>query len=152
VTSSAALGHANRMSNQFDSYPHSDVCLLLRAHAEQRWLSREVIPVVRQIETGEHLPEEQIGAALAYLEITWIEAVRRAEETDTARSHLDDAPVVDALSSEETPHAQSSERDLDLCGRARRYFAAVHALRETAARRVASLLDTPVDVRARARH
>ena len=29
-----------------------DVTLLLRAHAEQRWLSREVLPVVRQLETG----------------------------------------------------------------------------------------------------
>jgi hypothetical protein len=141
------------MSTQFDSYPSSDVCLLLRAHAEQSWLSREVIPVVRQIETGDHLPEEQIGAALAYLEITWIEAVRRAEETDAARSHLDDVAVVDAPSSEEMPREQrSSERDLDLCRRARRYFAAVHALREAAARRVASLLDTPIDARARARH
>ena len=52
-----------------------DVTLLLRAHSEQRWLSREVIPVVRQIETGERLPEEQLPAALAYLEVIWVEAV-----------------------------------------------------------------------------
>jgi hypothetical protein len=40
-----------------------DLALLPRAHSEQRWLSREVIPVVGQIETGRRLPEDQLPAA-----------------------------------------------------------------------------------------
>ena len=63
--------------------PPSDICLLLRAHAEQRWLCHEVLPVLRQLERGDSLPEEQLGAALAYLEVLWIEASQRAAETDT---------------------------------------------------------------------
>src|ERR1700684_2451797 len=69
--------------------PPTDVSLLLRAHAEQRWLSGEVIPVVRQIETRERLPEDQLPAAVAYLEVIWVEALGRARETESARGHLD---------------------------------------------------------------
>lgn len=103
----------------------SDVCLLLRAHAEQRWLSREVIPVLRQLQTREHLPEEQIGAALAYLEVIWVEAQQRAKETDAAAIHLGER------SSEQTP----------LTGKASRYHHAVKNLREVARGRVSVLLD-----------
>ena len=65
--------------------PTSDISLLLRAHAEQRWLSHEVLPVLRQLEQRDCLPEEQLGAALAYLEVLWIEASQRAAETDAAQ-------------------------------------------------------------------
>src|SRR2546423_1828532 len=68
--------------------PTSDISLLLRAHAEQRWLSHEVLPVLRQLEQRDCLPEEQLGAALAYLEVLWIEASQRAAETDAAYSEL----------------------------------------------------------------
>jgi hypothetical protein len=44
------------------------VSLLLRVHAEHRWLAREVLPVVRQIETPGELPSWQTEAAHAYLE------------------------------------------------------------------------------------
>ena len=41
------------------SHP-SDICLLLRAHGEQRWLTPEVVPVLRQLEQRERAPR---GAA-----------------------------------------------------------------------------------------
>src|ERR1700736_2002660 len=68
--------------------PTSDISLLLRAHAEQRWLCHEVLPVLRQLEQRDSLPEEQLGAALAYLEVLWIEASQRAAETDAASAEL----------------------------------------------------------------
>jgi hypothetical protein len=109
--------------------PPPDVSLLLRAHAERRWLSREVIPVVRQIETSEGLPDEQLPAALAYLEVIWAEALGRARETDAERRRLDEREAA------EQP----------LLARARRYHAVVRDLRETVARRVARLLSPSSD-------
>ncbi len=119
------------MSHHSDQSPPSDVCLLLRAYAEQRWLSREVVPVLRQLESPDELPEEQLGAALAYLEVIWLEAARHAAETDAAFAALDDA----ALDAEEA-----------LPSKARRYHAAVRFLREAVDRRVSTLLATPEDV------
>lgn len=107
--------------------PPPDVSLLLRAHSEQRLLSREVIPVVRQLETGERLPEEQLPAATAYLEVIWAEAAARARETDAALRHLEDLQL--------PPQP--------LPTRARRYHAAVSGLREAVARRVARLIAAP---------
>ncbi len=97
-----------------------DVTLLLRAHSEQRWLSREVIPVVRQLETGEHLPEEQLPAAVAYLEVIWVEAGGLAREADAALRRLDAG---------------------DGAQEARRYHATVRALREAVARQVTPLIE-----------
>jgi hypothetical protein len=111
-----------------------EVSLLLRAHAEQRWLSREVVPVARQIATREALPEEQLPAALAYLEVIWHEAVHRAGDTDKALTCLD-------LS---LPPPQSPDC-MALAARARRYRAAVLVLRETVSRRVAGLLTVPCE-------
>jgi hypothetical protein len=109
------------MSDLHDLSP--DVSLLLRTHSEQRWLSREVLPVVGQIETPEQLPEEQLPAAAAYLEVLWAEAAARARETDSARRHLDGV-----------------ESALPLTPRARRYHAVVRAFREAVARRVVPLI------------
>src|SRR4029077_11051186 len=120
-----------RMSHHSDPSPPSDVCLLLRAHAEQRWLSREVVPVLRQLQTPDELPEEQLGAALAYLEVTWLEASRLAAETDAAFAALDDTTPADA---EET-----------LPCKARRYHAAVRFLREAIAGAVSALIVAPDD-------
>jgi hypothetical protein len=106
------------------SSPPPDVSLLLRAHAERRWLSREVVPVLRQIETSEDLPDEQLPAAAAYLEVIWAEALTRARETDAERRRLDERPP--------------TEQPLLL--RAHRYHAVVHSLRDAVARRVALLL------------
>ncbi len=104
--------------------PPPDVSLLLRAHAERRWLSREVIPVLRQIETSEGLPDEQLPAAVAYLEVIWEEALSRARDTDAERHRLDERSPV------EQP----------LLAKAHRYHATVRSLREAVARRVARLL------------
>ena len=118
------------MSNYPDqpTSPPSDVCLLLRAYAEQRWLSREVVPVLRQLETPDELPEEQLGAALAYLEVTWLEASRHAAETDAALADLEAA----RLAAEEA-----------LPSKARRYHAAVRFLREAVGRHVDAFIAAP---------
>src|SRR5271154_6807039 len=114
-----------QMTNQSDSSPLSDVCLLLRAHAEQGWLSHELVPVLRQLEHRDALPEEQLGAALAYLEALWAEAAQRAADTEAAYADLDaiEASANPALSKE-----------------ARSYHLAVCTLRESLARHVAQLL------------
>jgi hypothetical protein len=115
------------MPNQSNLSLPSDVCLLLRADAERRWLHREVIPVLRQIETCERLDEDALGAALAYLEAMWDEAQLRAGATDAARA---------SLSAEE-------EQEAELPARAGRYHAAVRALREVVAIRVAPFVGRP---------
>ncbi|HEV3070349.1 MAG TPA: hypothetical protein VGY76_02865 [Solirubrobacteraceae bacterium] len=135
-----------RSSHQPPNTATPEVSLLLRAHAEQRWLSREVVPVVRQLSTrealpeeqlpaaSEALPEEQLPAALAYLEVIWIEAVQRAGDTDKALTCLD-------LS---LPPPQAPDC-LALATRARRYRAAVLVLREAVSQRVAELLAWPAE-------
>lgn len=117
------------MSDSSNLTPPPDVSLLLRLHAEQRWLSQEVIPVVRQIETRERLPEEQLPAAIAYLKVTWAEALRHARETETAHHQLDEFGLLKQA----------------LPTKARRYHAAVRVLREAVARRVAPLLAAPAE-------
>ena len=66
----------------------ADVCLLLRAHGESRWLSNELTPVLREVEQRETISERQLATALAYLEVLWIEACARARETESARVEL----------------------------------------------------------------
>ena len=112
--------------------PTSDICLLLRSHAEQRWLCHEVLPVLRQLEHRDSLPEEQLGAALAYLEVLWIEASQRAAETDSAYLALQ----VESLYGEAPLH-----------GKARSYHAAVIRLREAIARHVVQLVAAPSEER-----
>lgn len=115
-------GNSNRPST-------FDVCLLLRAHAESRWLSNELAPVLREIEQRETISDQQMGAALAYLEVLWIEACARARETESARVELD------ALGSGEQ----------SLPEKARRYHAAVRRLRDGVERRVNAQLALPAD-------
>jgi hypothetical protein len=118
------------MTHQSDPSRPPDICLLLRAHAEHRWLTHEVLPVLLQVEQRDSLPEEQLGAALAYLEVLWIEASQRACETDTAYAKLD---------------ATATNGDRALHANARSYHAAVHALRSSLAPRVSQLLAAPND-------
>ncbi len=99
-----------------------DICLLLRAHGEQRWLIFEVLPVLRQIETPDSIPEDQLGAAYAYLEMLWMDARRRARETD-ACARL---------------NHNGAERDHVLYEKASRYHAAVRRLRVAIGQRIAS--------------
>jgi hypothetical protein len=124
------------MSHYSDPSPPSDVNLLLRAHAEQRWLAREVLPVLRQLRATGELPEEQLGAALAYLEVTWLEAVRLAAETDAAFAALDGGAAV--------PGAEEA-----LPSKARRYHTVVRTLREAIARHVSALVAAPCEEAAR---
>jgi hypothetical protein len=102
-----------------------DICLLLRAHGEQRWLVSEVVPVLRQIERPGSIPEDQLGAALAYLETLWLDASRRAAETDAAYAQLDTV---------------GSNGDRVLFEKARRYHAAVRRLRGAVGHRVHRLI------------
>lgn len=124
------------MSESIDKLeaPPADVGLMLRAHAELRCLSRELIPVLREVETRDGLPEEQLGAAMAYLEVTWMQARRRAAETDCARDELTVAPP--------PSFAGGGRRQRELHGRACRYYEGVKALREAVGQRVALALET----------
>jgi hypothetical protein len=118
------------MTDPSDSSPPCDVHLLLRAHAQQHWLSREVVPVLRDLEQPDSLPEEQLGAALAYLEVLWIDASRRAAETDAASAELD---------------AASTNGGGALHAEVRRYHDAVRTLHDCIAGRVAKRLAGPGD-------
>lgn len=110
--------------------PASDVCLLLRAHAESRWLSNELTPVLREVERRESISDQQMATALAYLEVMWIEACARARETESARVELD------ALGG----------ADQGLIEKAHRYHVAVRRLRDTIELRVCRLLAVPEDL------
>jgi hypothetical protein len=118
------------MTDHPPASPTSDICLLLRAHAESRWLSHEVVPVLRQLERRDELPEEQLGAALAYLEVLWIEASQRAAETDAASAELE---------------AWRTHADPPLQQKATTYHRAVLNLREIIASRVARLVAVPAE-------
>jgi hypothetical protein len=108
----------------------ADVCLLLRAHAESRWLSNELAPVLREVEDRDSISERQIGTALAYLEVLWIEACGRARETESARVELDALGAPDQA----------------LAEKARRYHAAVRRLRGKVEVRVCRLLVAPEEL------
>ena len=118
----------------------TDVCLLLRAHAEQRWLSLEVGPVLRELQRRDTIPEEQLGAALAYLEVLWIEASRRAAETDAIYAQLESCQ---RAADGEAAAAARADAEQTLPSRARRYHAAVRTMRAVLARQVAALLAAP---------
>jgi hypothetical protein len=117
------------MTNGTERTPPADVCLLLRAHAEARWLSNELVPVVRKLEC-----DKRPGVALSYLEILRTDARRHAAETDAARRTLDALPPKGA-------HALHSN--------ARRYHAAVRRLRTRVDKRVTLLLADGAKARAR---
>ncbi|HTZ64695.1 MAG TPA: hypothetical protein VMB51_11375 [Solirubrobacteraceae bacterium] len=113
-----------------DSSLPPDVCLLLRANAEQTWLSSELVPVLRHVRTPGRLPEEQLGAAYAYLEVAWLEAGRLAAETEAAFAML---TAVDG-------------RTDRLPLQARRYHARVRILREAVGESVRALLVAPASL------
>jgi len=98
-----------------------DINLLLRAHDEQRWLTSELLPVVRELESPGQIPDEELGAALAYLEVMWVDARRRAAETEAAVQAL-------GTTGRNESHVVSE--------RARRYNAAVRRLRDSTDARV----------------
>jgi hypothetical protein len=112
------------MDHPDTSHP-PDICLILRVHGEQHWLIAEVIPIVRQLEQPGLISEDEVGAALAYLEVLWIDARTRAAETDAARAALDGG---------------HTEADRVLDEKAHRYHASVRRLRAAVGRRVAALI------------
>jgi hypothetical protein len=113
------------MADLPDTTDPPDICLLLRAHCEQRWLISEVVPVLREIEQPGSIPEEQLPAALAYLETLWLDARLRAAETDAACARLE---------------SLGGDCDRVLREKARRYHAAVRRLRHAVDHRVSRLL------------
>jgi len=110
--------------------PLTDVCLLLRAHAEQSCLNHDVVPIVRKLQQRDHLTEEELSAALVWLEVVWIKASKRAVETDAAYEDLKAFDVADERALSDT---------------ARGYHAAVCTLRRSVAHRVHELLVVPVE-------
>jgi hypothetical protein len=122
---STTAAEPQTMSNDHLTPHPPDISLILRAHGEQLWLTAEVVPIVRELEEPGAIPDDLLGAALAYLEVTWLDAAARAAETDAARAELDRA---------------HGERDGVLREKACRYHAAVHRLRSAVARRVADLV------------
>jgi hypothetical protein len=113
--------------------PPTDVCLLLRAHAEQRWLGREVEPLLDELQRGRPLPAHERMAAIAYLEVVWMEACRRALQSDGALAALPPSPA-------HARAAEASARRLE--SQARRYHDAVRRLRLSLVERVATLIAT----------
>ncbi len=111
------------MDQSLTTHP-SDISLILRAHGEQLWLTAEVVPIVRQLEQPGAIPEDQVGAALAYLEVLWLDAAARAADTDAARAALEGAHV---------------EHDHVLCEKACCYHTAVCRLRAAVEQRVSAL-------------
>jgi hypothetical protein len=116
------------MTQTFPLTEPSDIGLLLRAEAEQRWLTHEVLPVIRELERPGVVPEDQHDAAVAYLEVLWHDALERAAETDEAFVEL---------------NAWDHGPQRALCERARRYNAAVRRLRGATDARVKRLTYTP---------
>jgi hypothetical protein len=109
------------MTQTVDTQNPPDICLLLRVHAEQRWLVSKVIPLLRQLDQPGAVAIDERGAALSYLEVLWLEAGLRAAETDAAAAKL--APTAQV-----TPTV--------LTERADRYHAAVRRLRHAVDRHV----------------
>jgi hypothetical protein len=127
------------MTNHQDPAKHadltapSDVCLMLRAHAQQHWLNRQVMPVLSELEDRDSVPEDQVGAALAYLEVLWHEASIRAGETEAAFAKL---------------NAAASSGEQRLHEKVRRYHASVSQLHQAVEDHVTKLVAAPSDMRA----
>ncbi|HTW42702.1 MAG TPA: hypothetical protein VMD79_10355 [Solirubrobacteraceae bacterium] len=115
------------MTNSSLTSDPPDICLILRAHAEQLWLTAQVIPTVRSLEHPHELHADHVGAALAYLEVLWLEACQRAVESDAALAELLD---------------RGAGSDRCLYEKARRYHVAVRRLRTAVAQRVGALNGT----------
>ncbi len=105
----------------------SDTTLLLRVHAEQQWLHTELIPVLEQLEDPSWMGADEMRAALAYLEVTWDEARRRARETDAAHERLTGDDGWDPTTTV-------------LVGEARRYYGWLRDMRRRVSTRVAPFL------------
>lgn len=122
---------------------------MLRADAEMRCLSRDVIPVLRDVERREQERRDEQGrelerredlspersAAIAYLEVLWVEAEQRALATEAAF--------------EEAARGRATGDDEGLSGKAQRLHEAVARLRDGTARRVEPQLVAEANARMR---
>jgi hypothetical protein len=66
-----------------------DTALLLRIHSEHRWLQEELASVLDQLDDAASMRASELKVALAYLEVTWGEELRRAQQTDAAFHRLE---------------------------------------------------------------
>ena len=117
------------------SHP-SDMCLLLRAYAEQRWITSELLPVVRELESPEQIPKSSSERRSPIWSCCgWTPAGGRPE-TDAALEALGAGAGYSPVLSE----------------RARRYHAAVRRLRASVEERVRRIthLGSPPSPRERA--
>jgi hypothetical protein len=126
-----------------NSYP-PDICLLLRAHSEQRWLSSQVLPVLDQVEHPESIPPEQLAAAYAYLEVLWLEAGARAADTDAALADMLESRRAGGDAAR-AGHAASGTGERLLRWKALRYHATVRSLRSDIDVRVHAVMAVPGD-------
>jgi hypothetical protein len=110
-----------RMCNYSVYLEPSDICLILRAHAEERWLTLEVLPVLGRLQAPAGVPATQRAATQACLEAAWSHASRLAAKTDSASAEL-------------ARTYPAPDQHLQL--QAWRYHAAVRVLRETLGERV----------------
>jgi hypothetical protein len=122
------------MTDHSDIAHPPDICLILRAHGEQRWLISEVVSLVRQLEQPGRIAEDQVGAALAYLEVLWLDACQRAADTDAALAELE---------------RTNAGGDPILHEKARRYHASVLRLRTAVRARVTALTGLPAQAPSR---
>jgi len=111
-------------THQHELSEPADICLLLRAYAEQRWLTTKLLPHLRELERAHAIPDGQLWAALAYLEVLWLDASGRAAETDAAFENLE---------------PDTGERGRLLHERAHRYYATVLRMRTDLGWRVRAL-------------
>jgi hypothetical protein len=95
---------------------------------------------LRQLQQRDSLPEEQLGAALAYLEVLWIETSQRAAETDAAYAQLEACEPSATTDANGGQAGSLDDGGGTLPSKARRYHAAVRTLREVLGRQVATLL------------
>jgi hypothetical protein len=124
------------MQHSFDNSHQTDICLLLRAHGEHFLITSQVLPVLRQLEAAGSAREDERAAALAYLEVLWLDARCRAASTDAA--------LADLLSANGAGVRASADGG-SFAAQARRYHAAVCALRMGVGARVRVLTDAPRD-------
>ncbi len=132
-----------------NSFP-SDICLMLRAHGEQFWLTSQVLPVLERIEDRDASGDGDDGPALAFLEMLWVDARRRAAETDAAFKDMLCSPLSGAPGDSFVQVPRDAAGVYGTTGwrfqaDAQRYHAAVCELRSELRRRVERLLAAPGD-------
>ena len=100
--------------------PPVDTALLLRVHAEHRWLQDELSSVLDELDQAVTVRASEMVAAFSYLEVAWTEELRRARQTDAAYHRLE---------------CQAGQEQSALTRQARGYYTWLRRLRRTLAAR-----------------